>query len=86
MRSCRTASVFAMGVVAAVMSAAACRDALSSGTVSADLDVQSPELYLGRLEGTAPVAEHRVYSPPGPEQRFVALAAADEDTGARDAP
>ena len=59
MRSCRTASVFAMGVVAAVMSAAACRDALSpTTTVSADVDVQSPELYLGRLEGTAPVAEH----------------------------
>ena len=102
MRSCRTASVFAMGVVAAVMSAAACRDAPSAGTVSAHLDVQSPELYLGHLEGTAPVAEHshhawrpkagsklvavQMYSPPGPEQRFVALAAADEDASARDAP
>jgi mannose-6-phosphate isomerase-like protein (cupin superfamily) len=96
----------------------------------------APELYLGRLEGTAPVAEHshagsweilaaieakgtlvidgtegplgprqivmippgtkhawkpepgsklvavQMYSPPGPEQRFVALAAADRDAGA----
>lgn len=96
----------------------------------------SPELYLGRLEGTAPVGEHnhsasweilaaidakgmfvldgtegrlgprqvimippgakhawkpepgsklvaiQMYAPPGPEQRFVALAAADKDAGA----
>ena len=114
----------------------------ASRTMSAHLDVTptaSPELYLGRLEGTAPVAEHshtgsweilaaveangtlvldgtegrvgprqivmipagakhawkpeagskliaiQMYAPPGPEQRFVALAAADKDAGARDA-
>jgi hypothetical protein len=99
----------------------------------------SPELYLGRLEGTAPVPEHvhsgsweilaaveasgtfvldgtegrlaarqiviippgskhawkpepgsklvaiQMYSPPGPEQRFLGLAAAEKDAGARDA-
>jgi mannose-6-phosphate isomerase-like protein (cupin superfamily) len=107
--------------------------------MAARLDVASkvsPELYLGRLEGTAPVSEHmhassweilaaveangvfslegtegrlaarqvvvvppgakhawkpepgsklvavQMYSPPGPEQRFVALAAADKDAGA----
>ena len=108
-------------------------------TMSAHLDVHAPELYLGRLEGTAPVPEHnhagsweivaaleangtfvidgteghvaprqvilippgakhawkpehgaklvavQMYAPPGPEQRFVALAAADKDAGARDA-
>ena len=27
----------------------------------------------------------QMYSPPGPEQRFVGLAAADKDAGARDA-
>jgi mannose-6-phosphate isomerase-like protein (cupin superfamily) len=110
--------------------------------MSAHLDVTpaaSPELYLGRLEGTAPVAEHshsgswevlavveangmlaldgteghvgprqivmipagakhawnpeagsklvalQMYAPPGPEQRFVALAAAYKDAGVRDA-
>jgi mannose-6-phosphate isomerase-like protein (cupin superfamily) len=129
----------------------------AGGTMSAHLDVAtppkapasgvSPELYLGRLEGTAPVVEHdhagsweilaaveangtftvdgtearlaarqivmippgskhawkpepgsklvaiQMYSPPGPEQRFVGLAAADKgagagavkDAGARDA-
>lgn len=99
----------------------------------------SPELYLGRLEGTSPVAEHihstqweilaafegsgtfvldgtegrlgprqivmvppgakhawkpepgsrlvavQMYTPPGPEQRFAALAAAEKDAGAKDA-
>lgn len=111
----------------------------AGGTMAARLDVGgkvSPELYLGRLEGTAPVAEHihassweilaaveangvftlegtegrlaarqvvmippgakhawkpeagsklvaiQMYSPPGPEQRFVALAAGDKDAGA----
>lgn len=111
----------------------------AGGTMAARLDVGakiSPELYLGRLEGTAPVGEHihassweilaaveangvftlegtegrlgarqvvavppgakhawkpepgsklvaiQMYSPPGPEQRFVALAAADKDAGA----
>lgn len=99
----------------------------------------SPELYLGRLEGTVPVGEHdhaaswevlalidangtfvvdgtdthvgprqivlvppgarhawrpapgsklvavQMYAPPGPEQRFLTLAAADKDAGPRDA-
>jgi mannose-6-phosphate isomerase-like protein (cupin superfamily) len=108
-------------------------------TMSAHLDVSTPELYLGRLEGTAAVAEHshagswevlavleakgslvvdgteirvgprqivvippgaahawkpepgsrlvavQMYAPPGPEQRFVALAAAVRDGGVRDA-
>jgi mannose-6-phosphate isomerase-like protein (cupin superfamily) len=111
-------------------------------SMSAHLDVPpatSPELYLGRLEGSAPVAEHshagsweilaaldangtfvldgteghlgprqivmvppgakhawkpeagsrlvaiQMYAPPGPEQRFVALAAAEKDAGGRDA-
>ena len=106
--------------------------------MSARLDVgpkASPDLYLGRLEGTAAVAEHvhekswevlaaidaagtftldgkeqrlgprqvvfvppntkhawkpdqgsklvalQMYSPPGPEQRFIALAAAEKDAG-----
>jgi quercetin dioxygenase-like cupin family protein len=124
----------------------------AGGTMSARLDVEtagpkspspSPELYLGRLEGTAAVAEHdhptsweilaavdasgtfvlggtehhlaarqimiippgakhawkpepgsklvaiQMYSPPGPELRFGALAAADKaavkDAGPRDA-
>lgn len=114
----------------------------AGGTMSAHLDVGaklSPDVYLGRLEGTAGVAEHsheasweilaaveasgtfvldgteghlgprqimlvppgskhawkpdpgsklvaiQMYSPPGPEQRFVGLAAADKDAGARDA-
>jgi len=106
------------------------------GTMSAHLDVHSPELYLGRLEGTASVGEHnhggsweilaavdangtmvldgteahvgprqvvmippgakhawkpeagsklvavQMYSPPGPELRFVTLAATDKDAGA----
>jgi mannose-6-phosphate isomerase-like protein (cupin superfamily) len=108
------------------------------GTMSAHLDVGakiSPELYLGRLDGSAPVAEHehassvetlialdgagtftidgqehrlgprqivivpkktkhswkpdpgtnlaaiQIYEPPGPEQRFVGLAAAEKDAG-----
>lgn len=111
-------------------------------TMHAHLDVGakvSPELYMGRLEGTAPVAEHdhptsneilvaieasgtfmldgkesrlgpkqivfvpkgtkhswkpdagsklvavQLYDPPGPEQRFIALAAAAQDAGAPDA-
>lgn len=110
----------------------------AGGKMSARLDVGakvSPDLYLGRLEGTGPVAEHvhqgswevlasveaagtftldgkeqrlgprqivfvppntkhawkpdpgsklvaiQMYSPPGPEQRFVALAAAEKDAG-----
>ncbi len=110
----------------------------AKGAMSAHLDVGtkvSPELYLGRLEGTAAVPEHdhpssweilatveasgaftldgveqrlgpkqivivppgakhawkpdpgsklvaiQMYSPPGPEQRFVALAAAEKDGG-----
>jgi mannose-6-phosphate isomerase-like protein (cupin superfamily) len=110
----------------------------AGGKMSARLDVGtkiSPELYLGRLEGTAAVAEHvhaaqwevlvaveaagtftldgkeqrlgprqvvfvppntkhswkpdpgsklvavQMYSPPGPEQRFVGLAAAEKDAG-----
>jgi quercetin dioxygenase-like cupin family protein len=113
----------------------------AGGTMSAHLDIGpklSPDVYLGRLEGTAAVAEHthpaweilaaveasgtfvlngteghlgprqiimvppgskhawkpdpgsklvaiQMYSPPGPEQRFIALAAADKDAGARDA-
>jgi quercetin dioxygenase-like cupin family protein len=123
----------------------------AGGTMSARFDVTAgpkapspaPELYLGRLEGTAAVPEHnhptsweilaaveangtfvldgterrlssrqivmvppgakhawkpepgsklvavQIYSPPGPEQRFVALAAADKsavkDAGAPDA-
>ncbi len=112
------------------------------GAMHARLDVGpsvSPELYVGRLEGTAPVAEHthptayevlaavegagtfslegreqrlvapqivvvppnakhawkpdpgsrlvavQMYSPPGPEQRFVALDAAEREAGAADA-
>lgn len=112
------------------------------GTMTARLDVGpelSPDVYLGRLAGTASVAEHahpgsweilaaveahgtfvvdgiegplgpgqiviippgskhawrpdqgsklvaiQMYSPPGPEQRFVAQAAADQDAGAPDA-
>lgn len=111
----------------------------AGGAMHAHLDVGpkvSPNLYLGRLEGTAPVAEHQhatssetlvaieaagtftfdgkesrlgprqivhipkgtrhawkpdvgsklvaiqFYEPPGPEQRFVALAAAEKDAGA----
>lgn len=110
----------------------------AGGKMSARLDVGaklSPDLYLGRLEGTGAVAEHvhagswevlaaieaagtftldgkeqslgprqivavppntkhswkpnqgsklvaiQMYSPPGPEQRFVALAAAEKDAG-----
>lgn len=110
----------------------------AGGAMNAHLDVAprvSPELYLGRLEGSAPVAEHshagsweilaaldangtfvldgteghlgprqivlippgakhawkpesgsklvavQMYAPPGPEQRFVALAAASKDAG-----
>lgn len=110
----------------------------AGGKMTARLDVGakvSPDLYLGRLEGTAAVAEHvheksweilaaidaaatfildgkeqrlgprqivfvppntkhalkpdpgsklvgiQMYSPPGPEQRFVALAAAEKDAG-----
>jgi mannose-6-phosphate isomerase-like protein (cupin superfamily) len=110
----------------------------AAGKMNARLDVGpkvSPDLYLGRLEGTAPVAEHvhanswevlvaieaagtftldgkdqrlgprqvvfvppntkhawkpdpgsklvavQMYSPPGPEQRFVGLAAAEKDGG-----
>jgi mannose-6-phosphate isomerase-like protein (cupin superfamily) len=110
----------------------------AGGKMSARLDVGpkvSPDLYLGRLEGTGGVAEHvhagswevlaavdaagtftldgkdqrlgarqvvfvppntkhswrpdagsklvalQMYSPPGPEQRFIALAAADKDAG-----
>ncbi|MDB4937320.1 MAG: hypothetical protein JWP87_4292 [Labilithrix sp.] len=127
-----------------VRAAAAPKLEWAGGTMTARLDVSSgskgppvsPELYLGRLEGTAGVAEHnhpasweilaaveangtflldgtegrlssrqivmippgakhawrpepgsklvavQMYSPPGPEQRFVALAAADKDAGA----
>jgi quercetin dioxygenase-like cupin family protein len=111
----------------------------AGGAMRAHLDVGtkvSPELYLGRLEGTAPVPEHdhpastetlvaveaagtytvdgkehrlgpkqivtlpkgtkhswrpdpgsrlvaiQIYDPPGPEQRFVTLAAAEKDAGA----
>lgn len=111
----------------------------AKGAMRAHLDVTpaaSPDLYLGRLEGTAPVAEHvhagsaeilvalegagtftiegtptrlvaprivvvpagakhawtpdpgtklvavQLYGPPGPEQRFVALDAAERDGGA----
>jgi mannose-6-phosphate isomerase-like protein (cupin superfamily) len=114
----------------------------AGGGMGAHLDVGvklSPDVYLGRLEGTAGVAEHvhagsweilaaieasgtfvldgteghlgprqimtvppgskhawkpdpgsklvaiQMYSPPGPEQRFVTLAAADKDAGSRDA-
>jgi mannose-6-phosphate isomerase-like protein (cupin superfamily) len=110
----------------------------AGGKMSARLDVGpkvSPDLYLGRLEGTGGVAEHvhagswevlaaidaagtftldgkdqrlgarqvvfvppntkhswrpdagsklvalQMYSPPGPEQRFIALAAAEKDAG-----
>lgn len=110
----------------------------AGGKMSARLDVGakvSPDLYLGRLEGTGAVAEHvhagswevlaaieaggtftldgkeqrlgprqvvfvppntkhswkpdagsklvalQMYSPPGPEQRFIALAAAEKDAG-----
>lgn len=113
----------------------------AKGAMNAHLDVGakvSPQLYLGRLEGTLAVPEHthpgsweilaaveaagtftlegkaerlgprqvvavpagakhswkpdpgsklvavQMYSPPGPEQRFVALAAADKDAGAPD--
>jgi mannose-6-phosphate isomerase-like protein (cupin superfamily) len=111
----------------------------ANGTMRAQLDVGtklSPNLYLGRLEGKAPVAEHehatssetlvaieasgtftldgkdsrlgarqivhvpkgtkhawkpdpgtklvaiQIYEPPGPEQRFIGLAAAAKDAGA----
>jgi mannose-6-phosphate isomerase-like protein (cupin superfamily) len=111
----------------------------AGGKMAVHLDVGtklSPDLYMGRLEGTAPVGEHthptsweilaaveasgtfvlegteaklgprhivfvppaakhawkpdpgpklvaiQMYSPPGPEQRFVALAAAEKDAGA----
>jgi quercetin dioxygenase-like cupin family protein len=110
----------------------------AKGAMRAQLLVtkDSPELYVGRLEGTAPVVEHdhptsnetlitleaagtmvvdgkesrlgprqivqvpkgtkhawrpdpgtklvavQIYDPPGPEQRFVGLAAADRDAGA----
>jgi mannose-6-phosphate isomerase-like protein (cupin superfamily) len=110
----------------------------AGGAMSAHLDVEttvSPDLYVGRLEGTAPVAEHvhaksweilaaieasgtfvlsgterrlgakqivvvppgakhawrpdpgsalvaiQMYAPPGPEQRFIALAAGDAGAG-----
>lgn len=122
-----------------VRATAAPKLAWAKGTMSAHLDVGakvSPQLYLGRLEGTASVPEHahpgsweilaftdaagtltvdgkdlrvgprqvvvipagakhawkpdpgsklvavQMYAPPGPEQRFVALAAADKDAGA----
>ena len=134
-----------------VRGAAAPKLEWAGGTMSARLDVTAgpkapslaPELYLGRLEGTASVAEHdhptsweilaaveangtfvldgtegrlasrqivmvppgakhawrpepgsklvaiQMYSPPGPELRFGALAAADraavKDAGSRDA-
>jgi mannose-6-phosphate isomerase-like protein (cupin superfamily) len=112
----------------------------AGGTMGAHLDVGaklSPDVYLGRLDGTAGVAEHthpgsweilaaveasgtfvldgteahlgprqitmippgakhawkpdpgaklvaiQMYSPPGPEQRFVGLAAAEKDAGSR---
>lgn len=112
----------------------------AGGKMSARLDVGtklSPDLYLGRLEGTMPVAEHvhagawevlvaveaagtftldgreqrlgprqivwvppntkhawkpdpgsklvavQMYAPPGPEQRFIGLAAAEKDAGKR---
>jgi hypothetical protein len=112
----------------------------AGGKMNAHLDIGtklSPELYLGRLEGVAAVAEHvhagsweilvsveasgtftldgreqhlgprqvvwvppntkhswrpdpgsklvaiQMYAPPGPEQRFVALAAAEKDAGSR---
>lgn len=115
----------------------------AGGAMAVHLDVGakvSPTLYMGRLEGTAPVAEHahptswellaaieakgtfviegtegtlgprqvvmippgakhawkpdpasklvaiQLYSPPGPEQRFVALAAADKDAGGASSP
>lgn len=115
----------------------------AGGAMAVHLDVGakvSPTLYMGRLEGTAPVAEHthptswellaaveakgtfvlegtegklgprqvvmvppgakhawrpdpgsklvaiQLYSPPGPEQRFVALAAADKDAGVASSP
>jgi len=108
----------------------------ASGTMRARLDHSTGQVYVGRLEGTAAVAEHahegsweilvaleangtfslggkearlaarqvvvvppgtkhawkpdpgsklvavQLYSPPGPEQRFVALAAAEKDAGA----
>ena len=114
----------------------------AGGAMRAQLDVGtklSPELYLGRLEGTASVPEHehaqsvetilaiegsgtftidghehrlgprqvvtvprktkhswrpdpgttlvaiQLYEPPGPEQRFVTLAAAEADAGKQDA-
>jgi mannose-6-phosphate isomerase-like protein (cupin superfamily) len=114
--------------------------AWAGGTMHAHLDVgthASPDLYLGRLEGTAAVKEHdhptsaeilvaieasgtmtldgtprrvesgaiitvpkgtkhswtpdpgsklvavQLYDPPGPEQRFIALAAAERDAGTR---
>jgi hypothetical protein len=112
----------------------------AGGKMNAHLDIGtklSPELYLGRIEGTAPVPEHvhagsweiivsleaagtflldgkeqrlgprqvvsvppntkhawkpdpgsklvaiQMYAPPGPEQRFLALAAAEKDAGSR---
>jgi mannose-6-phosphate isomerase-like protein (cupin superfamily) len=126
-----------------VRAAAAPKLEWAGGGMTAHLDVASgskgppvsPELYLGRLEGTAGVAEHnhatsweilaaveangtfvldgtegrlasrqivmippgarhawkpepgsklvaiQMYAPPGPEQRFVALAAAEKDAG-----
>jgi len=123
---------------AVVRGTAASKLEWAKGTMTVRLDVpaeKSPELYLGRLEGTAPVAEHvhtkeweilaaveasgtfvldgtegrlgprqivmvppgakhawkpepnaklvavQMYTPPGPEQRFVALAAAEKDGG-----
>ncbi len=109
----------------------------AGGKMTAHHDVLGPDLYVGRLEGTAPVAEHdhatsievlaavegagtftvggkderlvapqvvvipaglrhawkpdpgtrlvavQTYAPPGPEQRFLALDAAERDAGAR---
>lgn len=106
------------------------------GAMTAHHDVRTPELYVGRLAGTAPVAEHehatsievlaafegagtftlggkeqrlvapqivvvpagvrhawkpdpgttlvavQTYAPPGPEERFLALDAAERDAGA----
>ncbi len=84
MKSCRTASIFAMGGVVAVFAVAACRESMNHEvppltTASPDrapLPRVSPELYLGRLEGAAPVAEHS-------HAGFVA--AAVEDAGSRGA-
>lgn len=123
---------------AVVRGTAAAKLDFAKGTMTARLDVgadKSPELYLGRLEGTAAVPEHthpkeweilaaveasgtfvldgtegrlgprqivtvppgakhawkpepnaklvavQMYTPPGPEQRFVAVAAAEKDAG-----